>query len=186
MQAHPALRAETVHGFCWSLLRDFQVALRDLVPGLDGWAERLLPVGDIGNRRVHYELGYPTVNDQQVSLRHADVLTLMVHVLQREKFRQVITSRYPVLLIDEYQDTDAGFVDALKQHFLDTKTGPLDRPLRRPLAEDLWGGLRGGRASGTRSHRQKRQFPVGQLDCLDAQPAPSRPAADGQQPRCDW
>jgi len=125
IQAHPAVRPETVHGFSWSVLQGFQPELRSLVPGLPDWAERLDLVGGIGGRRVHYELGYAGVTDGQVSLRHEDVLALMVRLLGRKKFRAVLTTKYPVLLIDEYQDTDAGFVDALKLHFLDRETGPV-------------------------------------------------------------
>jgi len=123
--AHPAVRPETVHGFCWSILQDFQPTLREFVPGLPSWDERLSEVGGIGERRVHYELGYPGVTDDQVSLRHEDVLLLMIQAMERAKFRRVLTSRYPILLIDEYQDTDAGFVDALKKWFLDRGEGPL-------------------------------------------------------------
>ena len=127
VQAHPAVRPETIHGFCWSLLQDFQPEIRALVPTLGGWTDRLAEadVADIGARTIQYELGYPRVTETEVSLRHEDVLTLMTALLARPKFRAVMTARYPILLIDEYQDTDAGFVDALKQHFLDTGTGPV-------------------------------------------------------------
>ncbi len=124
IQAHPAVRPETIHGFCWSILQDFQSTLRVLVPALEGWPERLEPVGGIGMRNVHYELGYPSVRDHQVTLRHDDVLTLMIQTLAYPKFRSVMTARYPILLIDEYQDTDAGFMDAIKTWFLDTGRGP--------------------------------------------------------------
>lgn len=122
-KAHPAVRAETIHGFCWSILQDFQVALRDLVPELAGWAARLEPAGTIGTRRVHYELGYPAVRDDEVTLRHDDVLALMVRMLAFPKFRAVLTARYPIILIDEYQDTDAAFIDAIKARFLDAGEG---------------------------------------------------------------
>ncbi|WBQ16302.1 UvrD-helicase domain-containing protein [Sphingobium yanoikuyae] len=124
IQAHPAVRPDTIHGFCWSILHDFQSSLRALVPTLEGWAERLEPVGGIGARRIHYELGYPSVGDHQVTLRHDDVLALMMQALAYPKFRSVLTARYPILLIDEYQDTDAGFVDAIKAWFLDAGQGP--------------------------------------------------------------
>jgi len=127
VQAHPAVRPETVHGFCWSLLQDFQPEIRALVPTLEGWADRLAEadVAEIGVRTIQYELGYPRVTEAELTLRHEDVLTLMTALLARPKFRAVMTARFPVLLIDEYQDTDAGFVDALKQHFFDTGTGPV-------------------------------------------------------------
>lgn len=125
VEAHPAVRPETVHGFCWSILQDFQTTLRALVPQLPSWAERLEPVGGIGTRRVQYELGYPSVGDKQVTIRHDDVLALMIEALALPKFRSVLTVRYPILLIDEYQDTDAAFVNALKAWFLDHGEGPV-------------------------------------------------------------
>jgi DNA helicase-2/ATP-dependent DNA helicase PcrA len=125
VEAHPAIRPETIHGFCWSILQDFQSTLRTLVPQLPSWPERLEPVGGIGARLVHYELGYPSIADDQVTIRHEDVLSLMIEAMALPKFRSVLTARYPVLLIDEYQDTDAGFVDAIKTWFLDRGEGPL-------------------------------------------------------------
>ena len=123
--AHPAVRTETVHGFCWSILQDFQTTLRAMVPQLPDWAEMLEPLGGIGTRLVHYELGYRGVGEEQVTLRHDEVLKLMIQALAFPKFRTVFTARYPVLLIDEYQDTDSGFIDALKIWFLDQGEGPL-------------------------------------------------------------
>ncbi|MCW1985385.1 UNVERIFIED_ORG: DNA helicase-2/ATP-dependent DNA helicase PcrA [Sphingomonas sp. R1F5B] len=127
VQAHPAVRAETIHGFCWSVLQDFQTELRTIVPGLPEWGERLANAGveAIDDRTIRYELGYPRVTPEEVTLKHDDVLLLMIELLARPKFRRVLAARYPVLLIDEYQDTDAGIVEALKAHFLDTGTGPI-------------------------------------------------------------
>src|SRR3546814_19625216 len=119
---------ETIHGFCWSLLQDFQPEIRALVPTLGGWTDRLAEadVADIGVRTIQYELGYPRVTDTAVSLRHEDVLTLMTAPLARTKFRAVMTARYPILLVVQYQATDAGFVDALKKYF-PTNGTPEDR-----------------------------------------------------------
>ncbi len=125
IQAHPAVRSETVHGFCWSILQDFQTTLRELVPQLPDWPERLEPFGGIGARRVHYELGYPGVNDEEVTIRHDDVVALMIRALAFPKFRRVLTARYPILLIDEYQDTNAGLINAFKACFWDRGEGPM-------------------------------------------------------------
>src|SRR3546814_2584108 len=94
---------------------------------LGGWTDRLAEadVADIGVRTIQYELGYPRVLETEVAGREVDVLTLRTALLSRTKFRAVMTARYPILLVDEDQDTDAGFVDALKQYFLDTGTGPV-------------------------------------------------------------
>lgn len=124
-QAHPAIRAETVHGFCWSLLQDFQSSLRAFLSSEKFWQDRFEPLGGIGSRRVHYEMGIPRVTDEEVSIRHEDVLELMVKALPSQKFRAVLTSRYPILFIDEYQDTDEQFSGALRSWFLDRGEGPM-------------------------------------------------------------
>ncbi|WP_079227420.1 UvrD-helicase domain-containing protein [Pseudomonas putida] len=124
-QAHPAIRAETVHGFCWSLLKDFQSSLRSFLCEQEFWRERLEPAGGIGVRRIHYEMGIPRISDDEISIRHEDVLTLMIQALPSQKFRAVLTSRYPILFIDEYQDTDEHFFAALKSWFLDRGQGPM-------------------------------------------------------------
>src|SRR3546814_19741048 len=49
----------------------------------------------------------------------------MIEAMALPKFRAVLTARYPVLLVDEYQDTDAAFVDAMKTWFLEHGAGPL-------------------------------------------------------------
>jgi len=48
-----------------------------------------------------------------VLLHHNDVLGLTVALLEEPKFRLLLTDRFPVLLIDEYQDTDDAFAGAV-------------------------------------------------------------------------
>lgn len=122
---HPAVYSDTVHGFCWSLLKDQQTELRKLVPSLSKWPERLAEVGEIGSRHINYELGFPRIEDGVVSLSHDDVLALMTACLDNPKFRRMMTARYPILFIDEYQDTDAAFVNALMGHYVGKPASPL-------------------------------------------------------------
>ena len=122
---HPAIFSSTIHAFCWSLLKDFQPLLRREIAGLSNWAERLQESGPIGSQPVEYSLGYPKVEPHVVSLGHNDILVLATKLLESAKFRRVLASRFPVVFIDEYQDTDKGFVDALKTHVVDAGEGPL-------------------------------------------------------------
>lgn len=119
---HRAVLSSTIHAFCWSLIKDFQPFLREKVPELPGWPERLEGIGDLGARRVDYNLGYPVAkkDDERISLGHDDVLYLTVALMELPKFRRLFTARYPILLIDEYQDTNAAFANSLTAHFLAT------------------------------------------------------------------
>lgn len=122
---HPVIQAETIHSFCWSAIRPFQSALRAALPTLEHWPERLAEAGGLGQRAVDYNLGYPSVEADRVMLHHDDVIALTVTLLNQPKFRRVLTERFPVLLIDEYQDTNADFAAAILTHFIGSRTGPL-------------------------------------------------------------
>ena len=124
---HPAICASTIHAFCWTMIKDFQTYLRKELPSIhEWWGEKLQEAGGIGKRTVGYdELGFRTVDETHVSLHHNDVLALTVKLMAQSKFRRVLVSRFPVLFIDEYQDTDKTIAAALKSHFLDTGEGPL-------------------------------------------------------------
>lgn len=123
--SHPAIRSDTIHGFSWSLLKGFQPFLRAQLPHVGKWAERIVEGCELQSQRVDYDLGYPRIDHETVSLGHNDILELMVRCLDAPKFRRALTAKFPILFIDEYQDTDADIVEALKRSFLDTGEGPL-------------------------------------------------------------
>lgn len=127
IDSHPAVFSSTIHAFCWSLIKDFQPFLRENLPNLPNWKERLEEGGGIAGREIEYELGYPSAKKEEktISLHHDDILILTVKLMGQAKFRRLFTARYPVLFIDEYQDTDKDFVAALHTHFLGKGESPL-------------------------------------------------------------
>ena len=114
----------TIHAFCWSLISGFQRQLRERLPQLQHWPERIAEVGDLGERPVEYELGYRGINDRRISIHHDDVLLLTIALMDNAKFRRILTDKYPIILIDEYQDTNAGWIDSIKNHFLGQDDSP--------------------------------------------------------------
>jgi DNA helicase-2/ATP-dependent DNA helicase PcrA len=123
---HPVVCAETIHAFCWNVIQDFQKFLRSLVPGLsEKWAERCTETGELGNRRVVYNLGYPKVTDTEIFLHHDDVIKLMAELLADQKFQLIVKARFPIILIDEYQDTNKTLAEQLVRYFIEPGSGPL-------------------------------------------------------------
>ncbi|NTV46774.1 MAG: ATP-dependent helicase, partial [Chlorobiales bacterium] len=122
---HPAVQASTIHSFCWELCKSFQAVLRSEVMNIPELVEKINEVGEIGARRIGYDLGHRRVTDTEILLHHDDVLKLMVALMERSKFRRIFAARYPVLFIDEYQDTDAAFAESLIRYFVEPKKGPL-------------------------------------------------------------
>lgn len=123
--SHPAIYSSTIHHFCWSLIKDFQPYLREKLPEIDKWPEKIEEAGGISNQEIIYDLGYRKINDKRITLHHDDILFFMVMILNERKFQGLFTKRYPILFIDEYQDTETAFAETLKTCFLDTGTGPL-------------------------------------------------------------
>ena len=122
---HPAIQASTIHWFCWDLCKNFQSTLRQEVLKIPSLKDKLDEVGGIAEQRVGYELGHRRVTETEILLHHDDVLKLMVALLEYPKFRRVLAARFPILFIDEYQDTDADFSESLIRHFVEEEEGPL-------------------------------------------------------------
>ncbi len=120
----PLIHCDTIHAFCWSLISGFQKQLRDRLQSMDHWPERIVEAGGIGERVVEYTLGYRGIKDDLVSIHHDDVLLLTIGLMENVKFRRIITDKYPVILIDEYQDTNAGWINSIKAHFLGQPGSP--------------------------------------------------------------
>ena len=123
--SHPAIYSSTIHHFCWSLIKDFQPFLREKLPEIDKWPEKIEEANCVSNQEVIYDLGYRKIDDKEITLHHDDILSFMVMALSEPKFRNLFSKRYPILFIDEYQDTETAFAETLKIYFLDTDTGSL-------------------------------------------------------------
>lgn len=122
---HPVIYASTIHAFCWDLIKSFQPFLRAGVEKIDSWINKLEDADGVGSRRISYELGYRRINDNHIYLHHDDVLTLTVEIMGNQKFRQILTTRFPILFIDEYQDTNESFAQTILQYFITKTEGPL-------------------------------------------------------------
>lgn len=121
----PLVLCDTNHAFCWSLINGFQRQIRELLAGMSDWQERIEEAGGLGDRAVEYSLGHRSIRERRISLHHDDVLPLTIKLMENVKFRRLMTDRHPVILIDEYQDTDANWVEAIKTHFLGQPDAPL-------------------------------------------------------------
>lgn len=120
----PLIYCETIHGFCWSLISGFQRQMRDQLPHMESWPEKIAEVGDIGEHIVEYALGHRSIRDGRVSIHHNDVLLLTVSLMKNPKFRRIVAEKYPIILIDEYQDTNVDWIESIKDHFFGQEGSP--------------------------------------------------------------
>lgn len=119
--ARPVVWVSTIHSFLWHLIAPFQKALRGLLEADDKVQGKLGDDGpSLGNRRVTYtDVGRLRIADHEISIHHDQVISLAVSLLERKKFRRLWVSRFPILLLDEYQDTSKDLMDALRAHLLE-------------------------------------------------------------------
>ena len=118
---HPVVLPCTIHTFCWSIINRFQKYLCEILKNNEKWQEKLSNVGleDFGTRKVKYkEPAIRKIKDEYITIHHNDVLALTVELMKKEKFRTVFKNKYPVILIDEYQNTNKEFINILESVYL--------------------------------------------------------------------
>jgi DNA helicase II / ATP-dependent DNA helicase PcrA len=141
---NPVVFAGTIHAFCWSLIQSQQKLIREFIPTLgDKWPRRIEEAGGIKNQRVIYDLGYPKVTEKEIYLHHDDVIKIATDFLNNEKFKAILFSRFPIILIDEYQDTNKEFADSIKANIIEN-----DNRFLIGLFGDHWQKIYGSKACG--------------------------------------
>lgn len=112
----------TIHSFAWSAIKQYQSTLVKIITE----TENLHPKeGDINNvKEIQYELGHRYVKESIMYLHHSDVIALFSVMLDSSKFRAVFASKYPLILIDEYQDSFKSITDKFIEHFISKENGP--------------------------------------------------------------
>lgn len=119
----PFVFADTLHGFLWEMISPYQKALSDSLLNSTTWEGILAEHDSIEGRTIEYDLGIRGINEQRIALHHDDIPALAIELFSKPKFRSLIADKFPVILIDEYQDTPAGLAEAmLSGHSTDQAT----------------------------------------------------------------
>lgn len=122
---NPLIFCDTIHAFCWLLISPFQKELRTQASTLAKLGEKIEEAGGLADQIVEYSLGHRSVTETKIALHHDDVLLLTIEMMKNVKFRRILKQRFPIILIDEYQDAHAGWIDSIKEHFLGQEGSPL-------------------------------------------------------------
>jgi len=123
---HPVIYADTIHAFSWSFISSFQAKLREFLPELgDKWVARIEEAGGIDNQKVIYDLGFPKIDEETISLHHDDVIKLISSLLAFSKFQNLLKAKFPIVFIDEYQDTNKGLASSIVENLIDNDSGIL-------------------------------------------------------------
>ena len=112
----------TIHSFAWNAIKQYQSFLIDIVTSDPDF---LPDEGDFFKvKEVTYTLGHRYKENGIQYLYHDDVLKLFCRLLDNAKFRHVFTDKYPLILIDEYQDSYKPIIDRFINFFIAEKKGP--------------------------------------------------------------
>jgi DNA helicase II / ATP-dependent DNA helicase PcrA len=141
---NPAIFAGTIHAFSWSLVKGFQKQMRDYIPTIsDKWKNRIEEAGGIKQQIILYDLGYPKATEEEIYLHHDDVIKIIANFLANEKFKAILLSRFPIILIDEYQDTNKLLAKSIVDNLIEN-----DNRFLIGLFGDHWQKIYGSSACG--------------------------------------
>lgn len=141
---NPVIFAETIHAFSWSLIEPLQKQMREYITQINSkWKSRIEEAGGIKSQKVIYDLGYPSASEEKISLHHDDVIKIITNFLSKPKFISLLRSRFPIIFIDEYQDTNKDLAEAIIKNIVDANIGILIG-----LFGDHWQKIYGSNACG--------------------------------------
>lgn len=112
----------TIHSFAWNAIKQYQSVLIDaFTTNPDFQSDE----GDFDQvTEVAYTLGHRYKENGIQYLYHDDVLKLFCLLLDNAKFRRVFADKYPLILIDEYQDSYKPIIDRFIEFFIAKGIGP--------------------------------------------------------------
>ncbi|EEH70412.1 MULTISPECIES: UvrD-helicase domain-containing protein [Acinetobacter] len=122
---HPLIYADTIHAFCWELIQPFQVNLRNILADLDDKWRSKVQITSITNQIVKYDLGIMRLTETEAYLHHDDVIKCMSKLLQLGKFQKHLKNKFPIIFIDEYQDTNQDLATSIVNYLIENDSGVL-------------------------------------------------------------
>lgn len=136
LEFNPLITVSTIHSFAWSLVKEFQEDVRnwmamDLANSIaelessqsrSGTKKEEARLASISRKKVR-AAALSTVrrftynpsgdNHENESLNHSQVIALTAHLLTTKPLLiQILTTRHPILFIDESQDTNKALLEA--------------------------------------------------------------------------
>lgn len=130
----------TIHSFCWELIKNFTLDIKkwveiDIQESIKDLEDKLAKARDPNNKTAISNrkkldsknkrlIDLPSIikfvynpngdNYTKASLNHSEVISIACYFLNtKDLFKQVLINKYPIVLIDESQDTKRDLIEAL-------------------------------------------------------------------------
>lgn len=119
----PLVLVSTIHEFLWSLIEPFQGELKAEVLALAEASGKPENTGlDLSNVRIEY-WQYPR-KYARGKLGHDDIISVSERLFSRyPKIGQLVADRFPIVFVDEYQDTNPKTISLLLDHLAASAAG---------------------------------------------------------------
>ena len=122
LQDNSFIIPSTIHSFAWNAIKQYQSTLIRFIEEDEKFqADK----GDFYKvTEVKYTLGHRYKENGIQYLYHDDVLKMFCMLLDNMKFRRVFADRFPLILIDEYQDSYKPIIDRFVDYFISKDAKP--------------------------------------------------------------
>ena len=112
----------TIHSFAWNAIKQYQSALKKIISANELLQLKECDMSEI--MEIQYTLGHRYQENGILYLYHDDVISLFNTLLDNAKFRKIFSDKYPLILIDEYQDSFQSIVERFIEYFISKGIGP--------------------------------------------------------------
>ena len=112
----------TIHSFAWNAIKQYQSALKKIIFSNELLQPKECNLTEI--KEIQYTLGHRYQENGILYLYHDDVISLFNTLLDNAKFRKIFSDKYPLILIDEYQDSFQSIVERFIKYFISKGVGP--------------------------------------------------------------
>ena len=112
----------TIHSFAWNAIKQYQSALKKIISSNELLQPKECDMTEI--MEIQYTLGHRYQENGILYLYHDDVISLFNTLLDNAKFRKIFSDKYPLILIDEYQDSFQSIVERFIEYFISKGVGP--------------------------------------------------------------
>lgn len=111
------VQVSTIHSFLWNQIKPYQSELCDIITSINNDpnrpAKKIISNLDLNGIEIRYVDGYADLTKGEIS--HDDVLEIAYHMFKHHPVLGHVTRcRYPIVFLDEYQDTQPIVIDTLK------------------------------------------------------------------------
>lgn len=110
----PLVRVSTIHDFLWAVIRGFQSELREGILAANSAAEAKKQIQNLDLTGVMIEYWQHPRKWAEGKLHHDDIISLSAWMFSTyPKLARLVADRYPIIFVDEYQDTHESTIQLL-------------------------------------------------------------------------